>query len=67
MIPFTCEMCGKSGHSSFPVAARCDSCTKPGIRGLGDVVAATARKLGFKSCGGCKKRQKTLNKWVPFK
>ncbi len=35
-------------------------------RGLGDVIAKVTHKLGIKQCGGCKKRQKTLNKWMPF-
>lgn len=36
------------------------------IRGLGDVVAAATSAVGIKPCGGCKKRQETLNKLVPF-
>lgn len=45
----------------------------PGVkpmRGLGDVVERLARPvakvLGLEGCGGCKKRQETLNKLVPF-
>lgn len=35
-------------------------------RGLGDVVARVATKLGFRKCGGCSKRQAKLNRWFPF-
>jgi hypothetical protein len=31
-------------------------------RGLGDVVAKVTNAVGIKSCGGCKSRQKQLNK-----
>jgi hypothetical protein len=38
------------------------------IRGLGDLVARGLEKIGIRKkpgCG-CHKRQKNLNKWVPF-
>jgi hypothetical protein len=31
-------------------------------RGLGDVIAKVTNAVGIKSCGGCKSRQKQLNK-----
>jgi hypothetical protein len=31
-------------------------------RGLGDVIAKVTNAVGLKSCGGCKSRQKQLNK-----
>lgn len=37
------------------------------MRGLGDVIAAVTSAVGIKPCGGCKQRQETLNKIVPFK
>ena len=40
---------------------------KKPLRGLGDVVAAVTSAVGIKPCGGCKKRQATLNKIMPFK
>jgi len=39
---------------------------EPHSKGVGDVVAKSLRKLGFKSCGGCKKRQDKLNRLFPF-
>ncbi len=39
-------------------------------RGLGDTVAKIIHKVSrgrVKPCGGCKKRQKKLNKLVPYK
>ena len=40
---------------------------KQPTRGLGDVIAAVTSAVGIKPCGGCKQRQETLNKIVPFK
>lgn len=37
------------------------------LRGLGDVVAAVTSAVGIKPCGGCAKRQDTLNRAFPFK
>ena len=39
---------------------------KEPLRGLGDVVAAATKAVGIRPCGGCKERQKLLNKIVPF-
>jgi hypothetical protein len=36
-------------------------------RGLGDTVAKITSAVGIKPCGGCKDRQATLNKRVPYK
>ena len=36
------------------------------IKGLGDVVATVTDALGIEPCDGCKKRQESLNKLVPF-
>lgn len=36
-------------------------------QGLGDTVKKVTQKLGIKQCGGCKKRQATLNKLFPYK
>jgi pantoate kinase len=36
------------------------------VKGLGDVVAKITGFFGIKPCSGCKKRQRALNKLVPF-
>lgn len=36
------------------------------MRGLGDVVAAATSAVGIRPCAGCKKRQESLNRLVPF-
>jgi hypothetical protein len=36
------------------------------IRGLGDVVAAATSAVGIRPCAGCKKRQESLNRLLPF-
>lgn len=36
------------------------------MKGLGDLVAAITSAVGIKPCGGCKGRQETLNRAVPF-
>ncbi len=36
------------------------------IRGLGDVIARSTTFMGMKPCSGCKKRQDSLNKFLPF-
>ena len=43
----------------------CKGCDK----GLGDTINRTIGSVfgnTFKGCGGCKKRQSTLNKWVNY-
>lgn len=35
-------------------------------RGLGDVIASATKAIGIQPCGGCGKRQESLNKAVPF-
>lgn len=56
-----------SGDAYFDSFAKPRSPTKKRHRGLGDVVAKIAGALGFKKCGGCKKRQKKLNQMFPFR
>ena len=34
--------------------------------GLGDTIAKVTDKLGIPKCGGCKRRQKKLNKLMPY-
>lgn len=36
-------------------------------RGVGDTIAKITNKVGIKTCGGCKKRQKWLNEKFPYK
>lgn len=43
------------------------NCPKAPSRGLGDTIVKITRFLGIKKCGGCRKRQKKLNKLVPYK
>lgn len=35
-------------------------------RGLGDTIAKITSAVGIKPCGGCKRRQATLNRLVPY-
>ena len=35
--------------------------------GLGDTIKKITDKLGIPQCGGCKERQKILNRWMPYK
>jgi hypothetical protein len=36
-------------------------------RGLGDTIAKLTNAVGIKPCGGCKRRQRALNRLVPYK
>ena len=36
-------------------------------RGLGDSIAKVTSKMGIKKCGGCRKRQKKLNRLLPYR
>lgn len=36
------------------------------LKGLGDVIATVTEAVGIEPCEGCKKRQETLNKLIPF-
>lgn len=36
-------------------------------KGLGDTVAKATKAVGIKPCGGCKKRQRLLNRLIPYK
>jgi len=60
-----CSTCGhitKSAYSPHLVHTMCRKSV-----GLGDTVSKILTKLGFRKCGGCKKRQATLNRLVPYK
>ena len=35
-------------------------------KGFGDTIKKVTDKLGIKQCGGCKKRQKKLNRLFPY-
>lgn len=35
--------------------------------GLGDTIAKITKSVGIKPCGGCRKRQATLNRIFPYK
>ena len=48
----------------------CKKCDKDKTlaRGLGDTLAGFIHDYtGIKPCSGCKDRQETLNKWIPYK
>lgn len=59
----------------YTVIHRPDMKAQP-LRGLGDAVAVAAQPIAraidrvagtnVAGCGGCKQRQETLNRWVPF-
>lgn len=36
-------------------------------RGLGDTIEKGLGKMGFKSCGGCKRRRDRLNRLLPYR
>jgi len=41
-------------------------CGNQRSKGLGDTIAKVTSAVGIKPCGGCKKRQRLLNKLVPY-
>ena len=48
----------------------CKDCNKDKTlaRGLGDTLARVIHDYtGIKPCSGCKDRQETLNRWIPYK
>ena len=60
-----CSVCGYE-YKGPPWPVR--SCLgRKRSRGLGDSVAKLTSAFGIKPCGGCKKRQKTLNEMFPYK
>ena len=65
---WTCQQCGwvYPRQSEKPPRRNCPSAKKKS-RGLGDTIAKITSAVGIKPCGGCKKRQKKLNKWFPYK
>ena len=79
-MKFQCTKCKlhiPMEESDWPLRCRCgvryDSPDDPGkmvevkSKGLGDTLAKITGKMGVKQCGGCKSRQRTLNKWFPYK
>jgi len=58
--------CGYETDSMYGPALTHTRCEKDSPRGLGDTVAKLAKILGIKQCGGCKKRQKLLNRLVSY-
>jgi len=54
-----CEVCGRECKSHNVASKTLRQCVRIG---LGDIVAAGLRMIGFrKKCGGCSKRQEALN------
>ena len=73
MSTWTCSHCGFSmfvAAEEFPVRCTC-GVTDDGLNrdstGIGDTIAKFTRKLGIRSCGGCKKRQALLNRLFPYR
>lgn len=63
-----CKLCGQVLPKE-EVTGKEECPTIVGIRGLGDVIAVAAKKIGIKQhkdCG-CGKKQNKLNKILPFK
>ena len=54
-----CKFCGTCKPQ--PTRRNCTRST-----GLGDTLAKITGALGIKSCGGCGRRQKKFNSWVPY-
>jgi hypothetical protein len=58
-----CTKCGRRVNATGKVFAKCkDGSRCEFINGLGDWVESKLKRLGFKSCKGCKKRKQWLNK-----
>jgi len=36
-------------------------------QGLGDTIAKLIKTVGIKPCGGCNRRRKKLNQWIPYR
>lgn len=78
MITWTCPLCGTripcSTPHHYPLRCSCGAVkpsehephTIPKSKGLGDLIARALKRIGIKPCGGCKKRQRLLNRLVPF-
>jgi hypothetical protein len=65
-MKWTCAKCGKMWNlAPESIPFHC-SCQGQRSRGLGDTVAKVAARLGLRPCGGCKKRQRLLNRVVPY-
>jgi len=68
-----CDNCGEKfpiARDEFPVHCSCgqvDQGAEFQSIGLGDTVAKITRRFGIKSCGGCGRRQRGLNKLFPYK
>lgn len=57
-----CECCGQRA----PIFASEDITHVCKSRGIGDTIAKATAAIGIKKCGGCGKRQKALNKLLPY-
>lgn len=73
---YRCRRCGFVLHSPRfgpdRIRRQCDAILleRPSDRGLGDTLARwlrpMARLLGLEECGGCRRRQNWLNRWLPY-
>jgi len=64
-----CPRCDPHKRRLLPVNAKrnCKPRAKRRSRGLGDTVAKLTAAVGITPCKGCKKRQRKLNQWFPYK
>lgn len=70
MNMWTCEHCGFSADLApehFPLTCACGAKYQSrSARGLGDIVAKVTKAVGLRTCGGCERRRKALNKMFNF-
>jgi len=64
--PWKCQQCGYTYPRPTAAPPR-RNCPKAPSRGLGDTIAKMTKAVGIKPCGGCKKRQRKLNQWWPYR
>jgi len=61
-LPEAVAVTGERPHVG--VCMECEHYDGP-MRGAGDLIAMATRKVGLRSCNGCKKRQQYLNRVLP--
>jgi hypothetical protein len=61
--------CALGLHGGYPHISVCRRCDQydGASRGAGDTVAKITRAIGIRKCGGCKRRQRKLNKLIRYK
>ena len=64
-----CKKIGKATETGLEMSLEQYNVTRSDFdlsRGFGDTIKKLTGKLGIRPCGGCRKRQKTLNKILPY-